>query len=610
MRDFLIELQSIHEHISENQIGRLEPGLSSYEVVSSLMAIRRKLNSLHRRTEAIIKEHLYPMLEKKADITEADEADLYQTGQNISSYEQRADPGLALKIYQGLLGWARQRGDDAKIIKYLYWCGITLFYLSRDDRKDHLVYFEEGASYADRYHSFENPETRKYIHRCIANTSMTYYFMDLPEKAMEVDEKAFVFWNTLIFSCIDLDFPWLNYFLTCFTHRYAELTKTVHRDPDSETSENLRKILEIAVITNKLYHRNREAFNVHGGTRYDFMLWEAQFLNDLISFDMLHDNISKKKSELRPDDFSPNAMYVNRDLNGYLIFYASTMRRLSDKKNSVVASISADIIKHFSEIPKSVNPREVALQFESIAKDISFAFEPAQQLDFVMKMTTMRHIPTYAHSIIVGKIAVCLTEHLIENSPEAFIGCIGITHTEQIPANAEKLCRLAYKSGLCHDVGKITYITNPYIHARTLTDNEYNLVKRHSTDGKTMLTGADESFELDLYKDVIWGHHKFYDNTGGYPDDFDISIRPHRIYIDIIALADSIEAATDDIIRLYANPKSLDTICEEIISESGTRYSPVAAAALKDASVRDSLADILDSGRKDAYYTAYLHACS
>ena len=99
------------------------------------------------------------------DLSDEDEADLFAAVQAISAYETRLDPGLALFIYQKLLWCAREKKDDDDILKYLYWCGITLYYLQDGQDEKVLAYFEEGASYAGKYRSFAAPETRKYIHR-------------------------------------------------------------------------------------------------------------------------------------------------------------------------------------------------------------------------------------------------------------------------------------------------------------------------------------------------------------------------------------------------------------------------------------------------------------
>ena len=610
MKEFLLELQAVYEKISQNQIDRLEPGLSADDVISAYRNTCAALRSLRLSIERILNENLFPMLENIAGISHDDESELYTAAQKISAYESRADPVLALKIYQGLLQWAREKKDDAKILKYLYWCGITLYFFSQNERDRILAYFKEGASYIGKYRYFDDPEARKYIHRCLGNTSMLYYYMEDIEKAKEVDETAFNFWNRLLFSGVDPDFPWLNYFLTCLTHRHALFSEKVHSNPDSETKEVLKQLLETAITINKLYNKNRESFRVFGGTRYEYILWEAQFLNGLISFDMLHGNVEKKKAEFASDDYSPDAMYVKHDLNLYLMFYATAMQRLSGIKDEAVAALSADTIDYFSKIPKSVDPRDVSRQLLNSVKHISSALGPTDQLDFVLKLTTLRHIPTCAHSIMTGKIAAYLTEYLIRKNPRCFVGFFGITHADQVRNRARELRQFVETCGLCHDIGKISYIINPYIHARNLTDDDIGLIKRHPADGAAMLAREDGKTDNDGYAEVIAGHHKHYDNTGGYPAEFDMNNAKYRIVIDILAAADSIDAATDDIAKTYAAVKTLDAVCDEIIAESGSRYSPIAADALRDEEVRKALARILNDSREAAYYTAYLHAWS
>ena len=609
MRGFFLELQSEYEQITHNQIGRLEPGLSACEVVSECKKITEKIRVLRSNIETILKESLYPLLDNITNISDEDEADLFDTVQKISSYENRLDPGLALMIYQKLLERARGKKDDDKILKYLYWCGITLYFSHIGQEEKILAYFAEGASYAKKYDSFESPETRKYIHRCLGNQSMMLYSSD-QQKAFELDDLTFSFWNGIIFSGKDLDFPWLNYFLACLNFRYAAISKKVHNDPDSETKEMLKKILDTAMSINKLYVKNRESFNVFGGTRYEFILWEAQFLSGLISFDQLRENINRVKAATSPDDYSENALYIRIQLDSYLVFYATKMLKHKDKKEEVMASCMKNIVDYFSLIPMTVSPGDVNAKLMTFVTNLSGIFQPAEQINFILKMTTFRHIQTYAHSIIVGNIASCLTEFLIRRNPGCFVGCMDIDKAEDAQNRAGELCRFAETGGLCHDIGKIKYAGNPFMHARVLTQEEFEIVKRHPREGYEMMIREDGTSLHEGYADIILGHHKYFDNSGGYPDDFDIAKSKYRMMIDIIAAADSIESATDDISKTYTDAKNLNAVCAEIIEGSGRRYSPVVASLLKDDAIKESLARILEEERRNAYYNAYLHAWS
>jgi len=128
MRSFFMELQSEYEQITLNQIGRLEPGLTGCEVVSACKKITETIRFLRSDIDRILKENLYPMLDNIKGISDEDEDDLFSIAQQMSSYENRLDSGLALMGYQKLLERAREKKDDNKILKYLYWCGITLFF--------------------------------------------------------------------------------------------------------------------------------------------------------------------------------------------------------------------------------------------------------------------------------------------------------------------------------------------------------------------------------------------------------------------------------------------------------------------------------------------------
>jgi len=616
MREFLTGLQAEYEKIAQNQIGRLKPGLSADEVISACEKLVENTGAFRRNTDTLLKKHLYPMLENIAAISDEEEAEMYDTAQRLSSYAARIDPGLALKIYQGLLQWARSRGDVAKTIRYLYWCGITTFFffrtqnMSGEQDKEITAYFEEGASYSDRYHSFDDPETRQYIHRCLGNKSMMYYHTHGAKKAIESEELCFSFWNQLLFMGKDLDFPWLNYFMACLNHRHGHLATTAHTDPDGATKAELREILDIAITINKLYSKNRDSFSVFGGTRYEFMLWEAQFLSDLISFDHLYENCYRKKAEFSPDDFSPDALFVKLQLNSYLMFYAAKMQKLKDRKDDIIAAVSKDAVDAFSLIPMSVSPANVSEHLRFFASNLSDVFDPVEQMDFVLRMTTFRHIPTYAHSIMVGKISEYLTKRLINQCPDRFIGCLGFDNAGEVAEHADDLYRFVEIGSLCHDIGKISYVCNPYMHTRLLTDEEYAVIKAHPEDGAAMLTRDDNADINSAYIEVIMGHHKFYDNSGGYPEDYDTSKLKNKMLIDIIAVANVIDSATDLIGRAYSEPKTLDGIIAEISSGAGVLYSPIVAGALKDDAVAAEIKHILDVDRKNAYYTAYLHAWS
>ena len=608
MKETLRELQGYYEQISQNQIGRFEPGLTKDAVVSACKKIVENINRLRISTDDLLKSSLYPQLENIAAISDEDEEDIYDTVQKLSSYTISVDPGLAFSIYKMLLSLARRKGDVPKTIRYLYWCGITLHYVDRLRQEQKLAYFEEGASYADEYFSFENPETRQYIHRCLGNKHMVYCSIKNWEAADLQEQYNFGFWNNILFAGADAGFPWLSYFITCLNHKHSYITGEAHADLNNITKKTQNRMLDTAITINKLYNKNRELFAAFGGTRYEFIVWEAQFLSGLISFDQLKENVYNKNAEIVPDDYSVNAMFTKVQMKAYLMFYAANINKLKDLKNEVLKITLTEIFEYFSNIPMTVNPKDVGSQLLLFSRNLGDILEPSEHYDFVLKMTTYRHIPTYAHSVMVGKIASYLTKEIINRYPENFVGCLDIESADEITERSAELCDFAEKSGLYHDVGKITYINNPFIHSRVLTEEEIAIVKRHTDDGKALMGRKDGVALYGGFIDVIWGHHKYFDNSGGYPDDFNITDSKHKMIINIITTADSIDAATDEIGRMYETAKPLEKILEEIKAGSGKRYSPLIAEVLSERGVVETIGRILETERPEAYYAAYLHA--
>jgi HD-GYP domain-containing protein (c-di-GMP phosphodiesterase class II) len=156
-------------------------------------------------------------------------------------------------------------------------------------------------------------------------------------------------------------------------------------------------------------------------------------------------------------------------------------------------------------------------------------------------------------------------------------------------------------AGLAHDIGKIAYIQVVSVISRSLTDAEYSLIRRHPEEGEYYLEGRD----FGCIPDVVRGHQKSSDGKEGYPSSFDNTRSAYKFMIDVCSVADSIDAATDDIGRSYQLCKTDDAIMDEIIAMSPDRYNPDIAEALQDENLRKSIKFILQVVRPECYFEAY-----
>lgn len=125
---------------------------------------------------------------------------------------------------------------------------------------------------------------------------------------------------------------------------------------------------------------------------------------------------------------------------------------------------------------------------------------------------------------------------------------------------------------LLHDVGKVG-VSDQILHKPgRLTDEEYQMIRRHPVLGAEMLAAVEE---LAPAVPVVRHHHERFDGRG-YPDGLrgeDIPL-PARV----VSVADAFDSMTRD--RPYGYGISREAALEEVERSSGTQFDPRAVRAL------------------------------
>jgi putative nucleotidyltransferase with HDIG domain len=130
------------------------------------------------------------------------------------------------------------------------------------------------------------------------------------------------------------------------------------------------------------------------------------------------------------------------------------------------------------------------------------------------------------------------------------------------------------RGGLIHDVGKIT-TPNEILHApRKLTDEEFDVMRSHTTAGERIIR---EHTGLDAFAASARSHHERLDGRG-YPDRLGADDIP--LEIRIITVADCFNAMIGR--RPYRPPMSPAAALDELTRGSGTQFDPVIVAAMHD----------------------------
>ena len=150
-------------------------------------------------------------------------------------------------------------------------------------------------------------------------------------------------------------------------------------------------------------------------------------------------------------------------------------------------------------------------------------------------------------------------------------------------------------------MGKIVVLDYIGISGRRLLDEEFTAIKLHTSIGAALLQRLDAK-EMSA---VALHHHRFYNGARGYPMNCPPCPPEYKAIVDLVAVSDSIEAATDNVGRCYSSAKSFSTIIGELRSESGTRYSPDVVALFDDEEFCRTLEQELTNERRRAYVTLY-----
>ncbi|WP_312700834.1 HD domain-containing phosphohydrolase [Sedimentibacter sp.] len=149
-------------------------------------------------------------------------------------------------------------------------------------------------------------------------------------------------------------------------------------------------------------------------------------------------------------------------------------------------------------------------------------------------------------------------------------------HTERVAEYCELMARemnfsereihAIKHAGILHDIGKIIISPELLNKKEKLTNDEFDIIKKHPETGYHILRNT---YEYAGLAKIVRHHHERFDGTG-YPD----RLKEHEIPLEsrIITVADAYEAMTSN--RPYQAAKNKEEALHEIKRCSGTQFDP------------------------------------
>lgn len=186
------------------------------------------------------------------------------------------------------------------------------------------------------------------------------------------------------------------------------------------------------------------------------------------------------------------------------------------------------------DVPRTAttSPQKMQESFMTFARCLSYAIDAKDTY-------------THGHSLRV-------TEH-----------ALGLARTLRL---APPILEVLEVGGLLHDIGKIG-IPEKILHKKgPLSNGEFDVIKRHPSDGARMLGELAEMAHVAL---CVRHHHERFDGTG-YPDGLAGDSIP--LTARILAVADAYDAITSE--RPYRKALGRRQAVEELRRCSGTQFDP------------------------------------
>src|SRR3989304_2622297 len=144
---------------------------------------------------------------------------------------------------------------------------------------------------------------------------------------------------------------------------------------------------------------------------------------------------------------------------------------------------------------------------------------------------------------------------------------------------AEDIVERLYLNGLLHDIGKISIPTSILTKPGELAEEEWALIRAHTTQGYSILKDANLPWPV---ADAALQHHERLDGSG-YPNG--ITGDKLSLEVSILAVCDVVEAMSSH--RPYRPAKTTTDILKELTDGRGTKYH---------VSVVDMLLPMIESG--------------
>ena len=605
------DLMTRYNELNAFTIGSSE---TKESLIKRLMDISYEKKQISNEANAIIREYITEYEKDPSLLDESAVAALIDFLPQVMP-SGFYDPAIALRISKLLLGHYRAAQDLEMTIKFLRFCTAFDMMLKEHlgdydgiplslEAEKYLPYFDDLSDYGKLNLLFG-------WFSCVYNRKVPTFGLDkyrdmretidaLCQKVGDDPEMLFPF---VMFKELSLAYAIEAYESE---HIRAEDNEYYERLVDIEKETPLIEELK-QVFKDILAAENPCALISNRASTRMLILRTDYYLGNITAEEML---AKLEEFSQLPDDYNTferiTAMFASN------ITYVEILCHCGHFERQYVLEKSTEIIKrvlkNVDDITKGQNgqlqyvdayvlSRYVLMLISAASSFVEFDFFKSTALN----ATVYADKALYVHTMMVKEISLVILDYILGHNPEYLDGVLN-HDWKYWNENKSEAMELMENCALFHDIGKYYCLDIISNSSRSLTDDEFEIVKHHPTNFSIVYTGSMNP-EIQCIRDCAHLHHLWYNENGGYPRKKHTFNKP---LVNILTIADCIDAATDNIGRPYGLGKTLEQLIAEFDEGKDTRYSGYVTELLHNEDIQRKINYVIHDKRKELYCDIYL----
>ncbi|WP_347553545.1 HD domain-containing protein [Faecalibacterium sp. OF04-11AC] len=414
---------------------------------------------------------------------------------------------------------------------------------------------------------------------------------------MEVFDKAMGVIRSPYYRKLDPSIPWDQFEYAMHMDRMTLLAYL----RDFKDPEIAEKVLESAEYIHREQAKNQTDDERLQNWRLGYFYAAARYHAGRCPAREVVDVLLEVIEKVDPKDYSPTGINNNLTSLSSLFYYEAALPPEEKPQYACrLEKMFSKSVSYLNDLPVNQYPRVASNAVRELVEMQAVAERPYRKNMLVYMLAA--HKPTYVHSLMVANLTCFFVRRLLWKKPEAMVGTMGYDTVEAVQQHGEEICTMAYECGVYHDIGKsmvTMYVGN---NSRRLLDEEFVCVQWHAAFGYELLCKIGHKGDLAL---AALYHHTYYDGQGGYPKDQPPCPKNMKPIVDALTVADSLDAATDNIGRCYTAAKPLEKLIEELRAQKGSRYAPAVVELFDDPDFCTEFRRKLYESRQSVYLEVY-----